>query len=71
MITLRHTTIEIDDVVSRYFLLLLDGTRNRAALLDGLRAFVGSRAPGDVNDITAETIELRLAQLAEQAILVE
>ena len=69
--TLRHTTIEIDDVVSRYFLLLLDGTRNRAALLDGLRAFVGSRAPGDVNDITAETIELRLAQLAEQAILVE
>jgi hypothetical protein len=35
--TLLHTTARLDDPVVRRFLLLLDGTRDRAALLDGLR----------------------------------
>jgi SAM-dependent methyltransferase len=69
--TLRHTTVEIEDVASRYLVLMLDGTRDRGALLDGLRVFVRSRATGDLNSITAESVELSLAQLAEQALLLE
>jgi len=35
---LLHTTVRLDDPVVRSFLLLLDGSRDRAALLDALRA---------------------------------
>jgi hypothetical protein len=36
--TLLHTTARFDDPVVRSFLCLLDGTRDRAALVDALKA---------------------------------
>ena len=36
--TLLHTTARLDDPLVRSFLQLLDGTRNRAALIDALKA---------------------------------
>jgi methyltransferase-like protein len=36
--TLQHMTVHLEDPVVRSFLLLLDGTRDRAALLDALKA---------------------------------
>ncbi|HEX3469643.1 MAG TPA: class I SAM-dependent methyltransferase [Silvibacterium sp.] len=36
--TLLHTTLRLDDPMVRSFLTLLDGTRDRAALLDALKA---------------------------------
>ncbi len=56
--TLRHTLVELDDAVDRGLLLLLDGTRDHAALLEELR------------DVSGEPLELRLARLAKEALLV-
>ena len=36
--TLRHFQLELTDTVGRYFVQLLDGTRDRAALLEALKA---------------------------------
>ena len=52
--TLRHTLIEVDDAIDRRLLQLLDGTRNREALLEGVRG---------------EEIETRLDRLAKEALL--
>lgn len=52
--TLRHTLIELDDAIDRSLLLLLDGTRNREALMAELRD---------------EEIEMRLSRLAREALL--
>lgn len=40
--TLRHVSVNVEDMIGQQLLLLLDGTRDRAALLDELAAFVKS-----------------------------
>jgi methyltransferase-like protein len=52
--TLRHTLVELDDAIDRRVLQLLDGTRNREALIEEVRG---------------EEIELRLVRLAQEALL--
>ncbi|MCU1274912.1 MAG: Methyltransferase type 12 [Bryobacterales bacterium] len=65
---LRHTTVELEDIVDRYLLLALDGRCGRASLIGNLREFLHSRGePAD--SITAEALEVRLERLAKQALL--
>jgi SAM-dependent methyltransferase len=61
--TLRHTLVEVDDAVDRCVLLLLDGTRSRGALMDGVRDVSGD------DPATAESLEARLRRLAKEALL--
>jgi hypothetical protein len=42
--TMRHTMVRMEGSLERHLLLLLDGTRDRTALLDALAALVGSGA---------------------------
>lgn len=79
--TLHHRTISLEDPMSRYFLQLLDGTRNRTALLDDLTAFVASggttvqkdgepvEALQAVRQRLASQLEQKLAELAQLALL--
>jgi len=67
--TFRHTTVELADTADRCLLLLLDGTRNRDALVEGLRAFLRSLDKPEAGDISAEWLEIRLERLAKQALL--
>jgi len=67
--TLRHTTVELEDTVDRCLLVLLDGTKNRDALVDGLRALLRSLDESEAGDIKAESLEMRLQRLAKQALL--
>ena len=67
--TLRHTLIELDDAVDRYVLMLLDGTRNRDALIEGVREFQRPGGAGSEEPVTAESLEVRLRQLAKEALL--
>ncbi len=60
--TLRHSTVEIKDELARRLICLLDGTRDRAALLQELR----SLAAGPVRP---EDLEYNLASLARLALL--
>lgn len=62
--TLRHTSVHMDDRRGRNLLGLLDGTRDRAALLVAL---AGSGEGGDL----AWELERDLARLAHLALLVE
>ncbi len=68
--TLRHTSAELEDVVDRYLILLLDGTRDRAALLGALQSFLRSPAITGAEGVTAESLEGRLERLARQALLI-
>ena len=68
--SLRHTMVELEDTTDRCLLLLLDGTRNRDALMDGLRALLRSLAKPEAGSITAPLLEIRLERLANQALLV-
>jgi hypothetical protein len=61
--------VELEDTTDRCLLLLLDGSRNRDALMDGLRAFLRSLDIPEAGDITAELLEMRLERLAKQALL--
>ncbi len=75
--TLRHATIEVKDDLGLRLLALLDGTRNRAALLRELEAWLKS---GDVTmqddgrqprlEISFEELEQKLSELARLALLV-
>ena len=65
---LRHTTVELEDIVDRYLLLSLDGRRDRAALIGGLREFLHSRSEAP-DSLTPEALEARLERLAKQALL--
>jgi hypothetical protein len=67
--TLRHTTVELEDTTDRCLLLLLDGTRDRDALMDGLGAFLRSLDKPEAGDISAEWLEIRLERLAKQSLL--
>ena len=67
--TLRHTLVEVDDAIDRCVLLLLDGTRNRGALMEGVREFVRSGAVSSEESVTAESLAVRLERLAKEALL--
>jgi SAM-dependent methyltransferase/GNAT superfamily N-acetyltransferase len=62
--TLRHATIRVTDELDRRVLALLDGTRDRAALLAQLP---GAGGPG--GDALAERVELVLERIARTALL--
>jgi len=73
----------IEDPLGRHFLQLLDGTRDRPALLDDLVAFVASgeavvcqdgapvQEPEAVRQLLAADFERKLAEIARFALLVE
>jgi hypothetical protein len=67
--TLRHTLVEVDDPIDRCVLLLLDGTRNRAALMQGVLEFLRSGAVSSEEPVTTESLEVRLRRLAKEALL--
>jgi SAM-dependent methyltransferase len=67
--SLRHTTVELEDTVDRYLLLSLDGSRDRAALIGGLREFLHSRGEPP-ESLTPEALEARLERFAKQGLLV-
>ena len=67
--SLRHTTVELEDTTDRCLLLLLDGSRNRDALVNGLRAFLRSLAKPEAGGISIELLEMRLERLVKQALL--
>jgi hypothetical protein len=60
--TRRHTTVELDDALGRRLVTLLDGTRDRAALLKDLEAAVNG-------PLQAEDLERSLTGLARLALL--
>jgi SAM-dependent methyltransferase len=60
--TLRHTTVELDDDLGRRLVTLLDGTRDRAALLKDL-------ASESSDPLRAEDLERSLTGLARLALL--
>jgi len=65
--TLRHTTVDLEDDLSRWMVSLLDGTKNRRELQHGLEAFAAGRdRPGAVR---AEELERNLHSMARLALL--
>jgi methyltransferase-like protein/trans-aconitate methyltransferase len=76
---LRHVSVEIEGVLARRLLELLDGTRDRAALLAELTAFAAATEglgatddpPVEPQDLAAfaEQLEASLARLARLALL--
>ncbi|HEY0079180.1 MAG TPA: class I SAM-dependent methyltransferase [Pyrinomonadaceae bacterium] len=80
--SLRHTSVNVADEFGRRLLQMLDGTRDRAALLRELRALVEAGVPlledGDqpavsdappASDALAEHLERNLSSLARHALL--
>jgi methyltransferase-like protein/SAM-dependent methyltransferase len=83
VVNLRHFNIRVEDSLSRRLLQLLDGSRDRGALLDRLAALVESGAvdvekdngapvgdPQEVRRFLAVELERKLAELGEMALLV-
>jgi len=68
--TLRHARVEVEGEIERQLLLLLDGTRDRAALLSELNAFARSSASTASREIPPEELENVLGKLARLALLV-
>jgi methyltransferase-like protein/SAM-dependent methyltransferase len=68
--TLRHTRIEVEGELERQLLLLLDGTRDRAALLSELSPFARPNASTPSREIPPEDLESALGKLARLALLV-
>jgi hypothetical protein len=64
--SLCHDSVKLDDAVSSKLLLLLDGTRDRAAL----GAELVDVLEGDSQSAQAEALDVRLANLAKLALLV-
>jgi methyltransferase-like protein len=65
---LRHTSVRIEDELGRHLVTLLDGTRDRAALADELRAFLVARGEPVPADLAAG-LERSLQGLARLALL--
>ncbi len=61
--TLRHSVVEIQDPLARELICLLDGTRDRAALLAELQAFAGPEP------LRLEDLDANLVKLARRALL--
>ena len=66
--TLRHGSVQIEDRIARHLLCLLDGSRDRAALLGEMETFIDSELPGAPR-ATAEGLEHKLTELARLALL--
>ena len=79
----RHFNLRVEDSLTRLLLQLLDGSRDRDALLDGLVTLVRSNAAGvetdngaitksaeEVRCFLAAELERKLADLAEMGLLV-
>lgn len=67
--TLRHTHVDLADVAERCLVQWLDGTRDRPALADSLRAYLQSHPVAGAEPVTAESLETRLDRLARCALL--
>ena len=65
---LRHASVRIEDELGRHLVTLLDGTRDRAALADELRAFLVARGEPVPDDLAAG-LERSLQGLARLALL--
>ena len=84
VVNLRHFNLRVEDSLTRLLLQLLDGSRDRDALLDGLVTLVRSNAAAVETDnggiitnsaekvpgFLAAELEKRLAELAEMGLLV-
>lgn len=62
---LRHAPVAADHPLTRQLLLLMDGTRDRAALLDGLTAWAVAHPPAGQEPLPPEQVRQRLAGLIE------
>lgn len=67
--TLRHSTVTVEGALERELVLLLDGTRDRAALLEALAAFAASHALRPDTPINAAELERALEKLARLSLL--
>jgi hypothetical protein len=63
--SLCHDSVELDDAVARQLLLLLDGSRSRAQLIDAL----GDRLSGEDAAGPEATLDRHLNLLAKLALL--
>ncbi len=83
VVNLRHFNIRVEDPLSRQLLQLLDGTRNRDALISEVMALIESGAavvekdnsakasnPDEIRQFVVVEIERKLGELAEMALLV-
>lgn len=68
--TLRHTQVDLADDIDRCLVQWLDGTRDRPALAEALRAFLETHPAAGAGPLTAESLEMHLDRLARQALLV-
>jgi SAM-dependent methyltransferase len=74
--TLLHTHLLVEDALGRHALQLLDGTRDRAALLADLRRWVREQGPAAATDaappvdISPVALEAKLRELARLGLLV-
>jgi methyltransferase-like protein/SAM-dependent methyltransferase len=66
---LRHESIKVEDEMSKQLLVLLDGTRDRDALINALHQ--ASEANAESNEALAENVELRLKEIAQLALLIQ
>jgi SAM-dependent methyltransferase len=67
--SLRHGGVRLEDPFARHLLCLLDGTRDRAALLAEMQGFIASRV-SSASPLTEEAVEGNLTGLARLALLV-
>jgi methyltransferase-like protein len=68
--TLRHTTVELQDALVRYLVVLLDGTRDRQALIEEIRAECERQGCAMSVSVTPEVLEQKLGELARLALLI-
>ncbi|BCB19424.1 class I SAM-dependent methyltransferase [Bosea sp. ANAM02] len=72
---LRHRTVQLDGLVVRKFVSLLDGSRDRRMLLDAMNAFLdetraaGIAVPGLPERATAEEVAMHLKDVARLGLL--
>ena len=66
--SLRHTAVELEDILDRFLLLSLDGERDRAALMGDLQEFLHSRDQTP-DSLTPDVLDSRLERFAKQALL--
>ncbi|CAH1660544.1 Methyltransferase domain-containing protein [Hyphomicrobiales bacterium] len=70
---LRHRTVQLDSIVVRKFVCLLDGTRDRGQLLDAMNAFLAEARAGDAMNLperaTAEEVAMHLQDVARLGLL--
>lgn len=80
--TLLHSTVKVDDPLGRRLLLLLDGTRDRAALSEELIRLIQSDSatiemegetvtnPEKIRDLISQRLEQKLAELGRLGLLI-